>query len=72
MDRIYSRWMEAGRLSSEDGLRLEAMAAMMLGIYREHIRIEEEIVFPCAARLIAGKELAAIGAEFKARREHGG
>lgn len=72
MARIYSRWMEEKELAPDDGLRLRAVALRMREIYGEHIRIEEEIVFPCAARLMAARELAAIGAEFKARREVGG
>jgi hemerythrin-like domain-containing protein len=72
MARLYSRWIADGHLSTGDELRIKSIATRLLDIYREHIRIEEEIVFPCAARLIAPPELAAIGAEFKARREHGG
>ena len=69
MARIYSRWMEEDELGSDDGQRLRTMAARLRQIYGEHIRIEEEIVFPCAARLMSARDLAAIGAEFRARRD---
>jgi hemerythrin-like domain-containing protein len=70
LDGLYSRLIEEGTLSLRDTSRLQTSAANLRQIYGEHIRIEEEIVFPCAARLIAPKELAAIGAEFRVRREH--
>ena len=72
MALLYRRWAAEGGLSAADALRLKTIAACLLKVYGEHIRIEEEVVFPCAARLMVPPELAAIGAEFKARREHAG
>lgn len=65
---LYSKWIAEESLSAGDEARLLAITEQMLGIYKEHIRVEEEEVFPCAARFLSRQDLDAMGAEFKARR----
>ncbi|TCK73746.1 hemerythrin domain-containing protein [Acidipila rosea] len=69
VDRLYSAWITADRLSSEDQARLLAATREMERLYAEHIQVEERIVFPHAAQVLNSHTLAAIGAEFSARRK---
>lgn len=65
---LFTRWQAEGTLHLGDRARLRAITSKLAEIYREHIRIEEEVVFPCAARVLDAAAVATIGAEFKARR----
>lgn len=47
---------------------LELTVGEMLGIYRPHIQMENEIIYPEAARILAPDELLAVGNEMRARR----
>ena len=74
--QMESRWrgarqvlaaIQAGELqalSVEDGAALEAFASL----YDEHIRAEEDRVYPAATALLDAPRLAAIGAEMMRRR----
>jgi hemerythrin-like domain-containing protein len=65
---LFDRWMADGALAAVDRGRLHAVIARLELIYREHIRIEEQVVFPRAAQMLDPKTVAAIGAEFRRRR----
>lgn len=65
---LFARWEAEAALEGADRARLRAVTTRLEEIYREHIRLEEEVVFPCAARILDRDAVAAIGAEFKARR----
>jgi len=43
--------------------------ASLVSIYKQHISIEDELVFPLAARLLSGNDKAAMADEMAARRE---
>lgn len=68
LDQLFSKWMESGSLAAADHRALRAAADRLHGLYQEHIRVEEEIVFPYAGASLSGEALAAMGAEFRARR----
>jgi hemerythrin-like domain-containing protein len=68
-DTLYTAWIEFGSLISEDEQRLLLIANQLKHLYREHIQVEENTVFPRAAALLDSETLAAIGKEFRARRE---
>jgi hemerythrin-like domain-containing protein len=65
---LFSRWLAEGDLHVVDRNRLRAVMSKLQQIYAEHIRLEEDVVFPCASRLLDRQAVAAIGAEFRARR----
>jgi hemerythrin-like domain-containing protein len=69
IDRLYTAWLQAGRLNAEDEAVLRATAERLQGIYVQHIEIEEKIVFPHAAGRLNKEALAEIGHEFRARRD---
>jgi hemerythrin-like domain-containing protein len=66
---IFARWMAEGDLHAADRSRLKAALDKLQQIYTEHIRIEEDVVFLCASRLLDSEAVAAIGAEFRGRRD---
>lgn len=68
VEGLYSAWIAAGRLSSEDDERLKSATKELRLLYEEHIVTEETIVFPRAAKLLDGGTIAAIGQEIRARR----
>lgn len=51
-----------------DVAEFELTVAELAGLYRPHIRMENEIVFPEAGRIIPPDEILAIGSEMRARR----
>lgn len=65
---LFDQWMADGELAVVDRNRLRAVTARLEQIYAEHIRIEEQVVFPCASRMFDRKAVEAIGTEFRARR----
>jgi hemerythrin-like domain-containing protein len=65
---LYTRWMAVGELHAADRERLRVVTARLEGIYREHIRIEEEVVFPRAMKVLGRDVVKAMGEEFKRRR----
>lgn len=68
VERLGSRWLADGRLGADDHALLGRILLDLEALYREHIRLEEERVFPEAARLLSAGELHAVGDEMRARR----
>jgi hemerythrin-like domain-containing protein len=69
--QLYDKWIADGRLTAENENRLQLRTEQLQLLYGEHIRIEEEVVFPQAAALFNQQTLGEIGEEFKARRGAG-
>jgi hemerythrin-like domain-containing protein len=69
VETLYSTWITAGLLSQEDEERLLAATKRLQYLYEQHIQVEEKIVFPRAAEMLDRGAIAAIGQEFRARRE---
>ena len=67
-DQLYSQWAAGGRLAGDEETRLLTITEKLESIYTGHIRLEEDVVFPCAAHALDRSDLAAMGAEFAARR----
>jgi hemerythrin-like domain-containing protein len=68
VEKLFTGWITSGRLSDEDQSRLESMTQRLKRLYEEHIRVEEQVVFPRAASRLDRQTLTAIGNEFRARR----
>jgi hemerythrin-like domain-containing protein len=69
VDRTFARWISAGALGSADAHALVDATRRLRVLYGDHIRAEEADVFPQAAQLLDGAAIAAIGSEFRARRQ---
>jgi hemerythrin-like domain-containing protein len=65
---LFDRWISAGPLGLKDQDDLSAGTQHLKRLYTEHIRLEEQVVFPRAAKLLNEQSIAAIGEEFRARR----
>src|ERR1019366_8848732 len=46
VDALYTAWIAAGRLKTEDEQRLRSATEQLKHLYEEHIQIEEKTVFP--------------------------
>ena len=68
VESLYNSWIVNRRLAAEDEQRLLAATKQLNLLYEDHIEVEEKIVFPRAAKMLDGATIAAIGAEFRARR----
>ncbi len=68
IEMLYDKWIGAGPLGLKDQDDLLAGTQHLKRLYTEHIRLEEQVVFPRAARLLNKESIAAIGEEFRARR----
>jgi hemerythrin-like domain-containing protein len=68
IEELYQIWMESGLLSEDNQKTLTQSVAELEGIYKAHIKVEEETVFPQASRTLDEKAVKAMGHEFRARR----
>jgi hemerythrin-like domain-containing protein len=64
----YVKWIHTGELGEEEA-ELRSAAQSLKRLYAEHIRLEEQVVFPRAAKVLNKQAIVAIGKEFRARRE---
>ncbi len=69
VDLITDRWLEAGAVDEDSRRELIEVLHRLRRLYTEHIRLEDEEVFPAAQRLLDDQQLQAIGGEM-ARRRH--
>lgn len=69
VESLYQSWMESGSLNEKDDRRLLTATGRLRCLYEAHIDVEDNIVFPKAARLLDPDAIARIGQEFRARRQ---
>ena len=69
VEKLYTGWVEGRIPSPEDEQHLREVTQRLKQLYEGHIRIEENLVFPRAAESLNHETLAAIGQEFRARRQ---
>jgi hemerythrin-like domain-containing protein len=68
-EQLYTKWIAEGGLSADEEMRLLTIAEELQRLYREHIHIEEDVVFPAAEKLFDHDAVTAMGSEFRIRRE---
>jgi hemerythrin-like domain-containing protein len=61
-------WLEQGGLSQEETQQLIHWLDALRRRYEQHIRLEDEVVFPLARRLLNDQQLQAVGQEMAVRR----
>lgn len=69
VDRLGRVCLEGGPLSLEDARVFRQAMAELLSIYKEHIRTEDEVLFPVAGRVLSTTDKMAIAREMAARRK---
>lgn len=65
---LGQRYLSAGRLESTGVEAFRKAIASLLSIYKQHISIEDDLIFPLAMRLLSDADKAAIANEMAARR----
>lgn len=69
LDRLGRKCLQTGSLSSGETREFTQAVTELASIYKEHIRIEDELVFPVAGKVLSSTDKAAIAAEMAARRK---
>ena len=65
---LFTAWLDGRTPNSEEARGLREMTQRLADLYREHIGLEEEHVFPVAAQSLDSETIAAMGREFQSRR----
>jgi hemerythrin-like domain-containing protein len=69
VETLYSAWIASGSLDESESCRLLSATSRLRGLYQAHIEVEDHVVFPKAAQLLDKDAIAAIGREFRIRRQ---
>jgi hemerythrin-like domain-containing protein len=69
VEQLYSTWIESGGLDSQATGQLLSQSARLQQLYSDHIHVEESTVFPRASQVLDSRTIAAIGTEFRLRRQ---
>ena len=68
VETLYLKWISDGVLNEDENRQLVSSTEQLKSLYTEHIKIEEQIVFPRAAQSLDSAAIRAIGQEFRKRR----
>lgn len=68
IEAMGRRWLVAGELSAQDAADLLGRLTGLREFYRKHIALEDEQIFPLAARILGAEPIEAIGREMATRR----
>jgi iron-sulfur cluster repair protein YtfE (RIC family) len=68
VDRLGNTCLEQGPLSPSQATQFREAVAELGSIYKEHIRLEDEVVFPIAGRTLSQADKAIIATEMSDRR----
>ncbi len=69
IDRIGRTWLTKSVLPEPEADRLIGLLRDLRELYKDHIDVEDNQVFPLAGRLLAGDTLETVGREMAARRD---
>jgi hemerythrin-like domain-containing protein len=69
LDALAERILRDGACEAETVDRFLEIVSILAAIYRPHIRVENSIVFPIAARVLDAGVIQTIGNEMRARRQ---
>jgi hemerythrin-like domain-containing protein len=67
-DRIGCRWLADGELQAGELDSLNIALTSLTNLYRGHINVEDEVVFPRAVQALSDSEKAQLGCEMASRR----
>ena len=68
VDQLCRCWLRVGTLTPAEAGRLGSLLRALAELYRRHIAVEDQEVFPLAGRALSAGELAAVGQEMARRR----
>ena len=68
LDALGLRWLSAGLLDGQDSSRFRELADQLACLYKGHIDVEDNKLFPRAHRVLTAEHLTVIGREMATRR----
>lgn len=68
VEKLGRSWLLSGTIQAAEREAFTEAVRKLETLYRDHIREEDEVLFPLAATILAAEEVEAIGQEMKARR----
>ena len=68
IEQLGQKWLASGRLSDDETLRLVGHLRELQSIYERHIAVEDNEIFPLAARVLDPETLNDVGREMAKRR----
>ena len=68
IDQLGTKFLTSGRLAPEEVEAFRSAVAGLVSMYRSHIALEDEVVFPCAAEVLSPKDKARLPREMATRR----
>jgi hemerythrin-like domain-containing protein len=68
VDLLARRWLQAGTLGPGDARSLREHLVALERLYRRHIAVEDQELFPAAGRVLSAHDIEAVGREMAARR----
>jgi len=68
VEQLYVMWIKRCELGAKEQNDLQSATGRLKRLYEDHIRTEEQVVFPQAAKVLNREAIQAIGEEFRARR----
>lgn len=72
VEKLGRRWLSDGHLTAGETREMAARLHELHALYRHHIAVEDEQIFPLARELLRPQDLAQIGEEMARRRGLGG
>ncbi len=69
VEELGQRYLTIGSLESVDAEAFRKAISSLVSIYKQHISIEDNVVFPLAARLLSAADKTAIANEMAVRRK---
>jgi hemerythrin-like domain-containing protein len=69
VDNLGKQCLDEGLLSRQEAHQFREAVAELASIYKQHIRIEDDVVFPAAARTLSEADKGIIAAEMSMRRD---
>ena len=69
VERLGARYLSTGSLSSREVGDFRNAVRDLAALYKQHIAVEDELVFPLAARVLSDAEKSAIAEEMAGRRQ---
>jgi hemerythrin-like domain-containing protein len=69
VEGLYGSWISSGSLPEGESRRLLSCTNRLRNLYQAHIQVEDNVVFPKAAQVLDKDAVAAIGQEFRLRRQ---
>lgn len=69
LERLGVQYLSMGKLSDVEIEKFRTAVTSLAAMYKRHISIEDELVFPLAARMLSGAEKSAIAEEMASRRK---